>query len=227
MTAIRTIDGDAVHTPADIEVRKADASDIDGLAGVLARAFDEDPVVTWFLREDAGRADAFQTFFAMAVRALTLPHDEVYTTADHLGAALWAPPGSWELGPDEVEELLPDLEAVFGPDKLDRSLRGMEAMDAHHPDEPHFYLLFLGVEPAMHSRGIGSALLRTVLRRCDEAGLPAYLEATSPRNVALYERHGFVVTDTLPLPDGGPPLWPMWRSVEGSTTSPTQTGSTR
>jgi hypothetical protein len=59
--------------------------------------------------------------------------------------------------------------------------------------------------------GFGAALLRPMLERCDADGVPAYLEATSPRNRALYERHGFEVTEELKLPAGGPPIWLMWR----------------
>lgn len=197
--------------PADVVVRKAGTDDVATIVEVLARAFDEDPVINWFVRQDAERAQAFARFFEIGTRLLTLPSGEVYTTAEGTGAALWAPPGTWELGPDDVEHLLPDFAAVFGEDKLERSLEGMAAMDAAHPREPHFYLLLLGVIPALHGRGIGGELLQTVLRRCDAEGLPAYLEATNPRNVALYERHGFDVTDVLPLPDSGPPLWLMWR----------------
>ena len=40
--------------------------------------------------------------------------------------------------------------------------------------------------------------------------MPAYHEASSPRNRALYERHGYVTQGEFTLPDG-PPLWPMWR----------------
>ena len=42
-------------------------------------------------------------------------------------------------------------------------------------------------------------------------GLHAYHEATTPRNRALYERHGYVHQGEFVLPDGGPPLWRMWR----------------
>ena len=41
--------------------------------------------------------------------------------------------------------------------------------------------------------------------------MPAYLEASSPRNRALYERHGFAVTEEFFLGKGSPPLWRMWR----------------
>jgi ribosomal protein S18 acetylase RimI-like enzyme len=65
--------------------------------------------------------------------------------------------------------------------------------------------------PEHQGEGIGSAMLRVALARCDEAGEPAYLEATSEDNRRLYERHGFRVTRELLLPDG-PSLWAMWRA---------------
>jgi hypothetical protein len=49
-----------------------------------------------------------------------------------------------------------------------------------------------------------------VLDIADAAGEPAYLEATSSRSRALYERHGFEVTRELRCGDS-PPLWAMWR----------------
>ncbi len=41
--------------------------------------------------------------------------------------------------------------------------------------------------------------------------MPAYHEATTLRNRALYERHGYVNQGEIALPDGGPTLWRMWR----------------
>jgi GNAT superfamily N-acetyltransferase len=58
--------------------------------------------------------------------------------------------------------------------------------------------------------GLGGALRAPILARCDRDGVPAYLEATSDRNRALYERHGFRVRGAIPLPDG-PRVWAMWR----------------
>lgn len=83
-------------------------------------------------------------------------------------------------------------------------------LDEHHPQDPHEYLWFLGVVPAAQGHGIGSALMAPVLERADRAGAPAYLEATSPRNRALYERHGFEPGPAIAV-GAGPPMWPMWR----------------
>jgi hypothetical protein len=56
---------------------------------------------------------------------------------------------------------------------------------------------------------LGSALLAQVLAGVDADGMPAYLESSSERNLALYGRHGFEVTSEVVIP-GGPRIWPMW-----------------
>ena len=84
-------------------------------------------------------------------------------------------------------------------------------MEAQFPEAPHWHLPFLGVSPEHQGHGLGSALMRPILERCDRERIPAYLEASTPRNRALYLRHGFVVLNEMRLPDGGPPLWRMWR----------------
>lgn len=55
------------------------------------------------------------------------------------------------------------------------------------------------------------ANLEPVLRRCDEGGVPAYVESSSERNLTLYERHGFRVTDAIRVPRG-PCVWSLWRA---------------
>ena len=42
-------------------------------------------------------------------------------------------------------------------------------------------------------RGLAPRCCGRSLARCDEAGLPAYLESSNPRNRPLYQRHGFEV----------------------------------
>jgi GNAT superfamily N-acetyltransferase len=83
-------------------------------------------------------------------------------------------------------------------------------MGAYHPEVPHWYLPLIGTDPARQSQGYGSALLRHALAICDAAMLPAYLEATSPRNVPFYQRHGFEALGTIQVADS-PPITPMLR----------------
>jgi GNAT superfamily N-acetyltransferase len=83
-------------------------------------------------------------------------------------------------------------------------------MEHRHLREPHYYIPYVGVAPQAQGKGLGSVLLHATFDRCDRDGLPAYLEATSRRNVALYERLGFEHVGEFNL-GSSPPLWPMRR----------------
>jgi ribosomal protein S18 acetylase RimI-like enzyme len=122
------------------------------------------------------------------------------------GAALWLPPGQH---PDD--EALTDLIKRSVPaEAQEQVLRVVEQMAQHHPDGPHWHLALIGVEPAEHRRGHGSALLRYALDAVDANRLPAYLESSNPENIPLYQRHGFEVLGTVQA-GSSPPITPMLR----------------
>jgi GNAT superfamily N-acetyltransferase len=196
-------------------VRKATTADVPGVARALARAFYDDPVMSWFFRDDKRRMNQLERGFALFMRNVYLQHDECYTTEELAGGALWAPPGKWHLGLLAQLRLLPGMTAAVGRD-LPRLLRGLAFIESKHPREPHFYLGVLGVEPRWQGKGIGAALMRPVLERCDRDGVPAYLEASTPRNRALYLRNGFEVVEEVRFPREGPPAWRMWRAPVSS-----------
>jgi ribosomal protein S18 acetylase RimI-like enzyme len=195
-----------VTTPA---IRKADRADVSALASALARAFDDDPVMAWLFPDPAGRKRTLPRFFSAHLTKIVLPHGEVYTTGDVAGGALWEPPGKWRLGMRGQLRMLPNFIRLFGR-RLGVASRGLNLVEALHPQEPHWYLAVLGTDPARQGHGIGSALMIPVLEHCDREGMPAYLESSKESNIAFYSRHGFKVTGEIRLP-GGPLVWPMWR----------------
>lgn len=181
-----------------------------GVARALAAAFYDDPPTSWVLRDDATRLRLLERGFGLFLRRVWLAHDECYTTDALSGAAVWVPPEKWKLGPLAELALLPSMALLYGR-LLPRVLRALGELEANHPSERHCYLPYVGVVPDAQGRGLGTALIAPVLERCDREDLPAYLEASTPRNRALYERLGFEVTEQLHLLGGGPPLWRMWR----------------
>lgn len=190
--------------PARRRPRKARAADLPGLSQALAAAFFDDPVFCWAIPDAERRREIQLAFFATVTEAY-LPHDELYATEDLVAGAVWAPPGA----EDDGDQLMGALGEVLG-EYAPRAFQAFELMEEQHPDDPHHYLFFLGTRPEWQSRGIGSALMRPVLERCDRERIPAYLEATSERNRGLYLRHGFELVGEIRLPDG-PSMWPMWR----------------
>ncbi len=184
------------------------------MAASLSRAFFDDPAFTWVLRGDERRLRALRAGFELFLARVWLAHGHTYTTAATAGAAVWEPPGHWRHGVGEQLRLLPAVLAAFRR-HTPRAVRSLAVLEAGHPDEherpPHYYLAFLGVDPLWQGRGLGSALLAPVLARCDAERTGAYLEASTPRNRALYERHGFAATNEFRLGRGAPPQWRMWR----------------
>jgi GNAT superfamily N-acetyltransferase len=196
------------------DVRKLKGAEVPRIAASLARAFWDDPVMSWVFPRDEERLSRLERGFSLYLRRIWLRQDECYATDRLFGAALWLPPGKWHLGPFEQMRLLPPMVNAVGRN-LPRLLRVLTMMEKKHPHEPeHYYLAVLGVEPERQGRGFGSALMQPVLQRCDREGVHAYLESSKERNCVLYQRHGFEIVEELRLPDGGPPLWPMWREPQ-------------
>jgi ribosomal protein S18 acetylase RimI-like enzyme len=180
---------------------------LDEAVGTLAVAFAADPVIRWLLPDGARYVTHFPRLLRL-VGDVSAGAGAVDTMGNGAGAALWIAPGT-RLPEEEFAGLLrQSVEAT----RLDDAFALLEQMDQYHPEQPHWYLPFIGVDPLHQGRGHGSALLRTSLARCERDGLPAYLEASSPRNRALYERHGFDVVAEVRVADC-PPLWPMWRAA--------------
>lgn len=197
--------------PAINVVRAATREDAEVAVITLSRAFEHDPPLDWLVRDDDQRRDALEAFFRLAFDELTFPHGCVEISEDLSGVALWTPPGAWQLGWRRQLALLPTLLRVLGWRHLLRGQQAATVLERAHPRPPHYYLFGLGVDPARQNQGIGAALLRSRLDRCDDEGAAAYLEASTASSRRLYERWGFVAREPLLLGAGAPPVWPMWR----------------
>jgi GNAT superfamily N-acetyltransferase len=199
------------------EIRKATRDDVPELGRTMARAFYDDPALSW-ATPNADRRERFgPRYFELLIGRIYLPKGEVHMTDDGKAAALWAPPEKWQSPASASLPLLPVMLRSCGR-SLPLAMKMLSTMEARHKaqDEPHYYLPFIGTDPDHRGKGHGTALLADMLRRCDDEGVPAYLESTSIRNQALYHRHGFEILEEMHWPKGGPPWWPMWRDPQGA-----------
>jgi ribosomal protein S18 acetylase RimI-like enzyme len=195
-----------------LEIIPATTADHSVLVVALANAFEADPVVNWVLRKDERRRRGLECLYETALSTYH-PLGMVFTTADKHGAALWAPPGKWQLGLLRQILLIPTMVTVGGIGRIGVCAAALGAMDRMHPTAPHLYLYQLGVDPAFQGRGHGAALVRHGLAFADERHLPAYLETGNDKNLGFYRHLGFEVTDTITIGIGAPPLWLMWRDA--------------
>jgi ribosomal protein S18 acetylase RimI-like enzyme len=192
-----------------IAVRRALPSDAPIVAGALARAFEDDPLMMWLVPDAGCRLRLTTGMFLANLKVLALPAGETYTTEHRWGAALWMPPGRWRPRRLEQLRLLPSTIRLVGR-RLGKVASALRAVEQRHPDEPHWYLQSVGIDPAHQGQGAGHAVLAPVLHRCDATRAAAYLESSNERNLAFYEAAGFAPLAPVALPDG-PTVWPMWR----------------
>ena len=196
-----------------IDVRLATKDDLRAMCATLGRAFFDDPVQLFLFPDEARRLKKVERLFGTFLKAHYLKQGSTVTTAGVTGVSMWAPPGHATFSPLEIlSQAVPMLQS-FGL-KVQQALKVLDTIEKRHPTEPHWYLGVLGTDPASQGLGIGAALLQPILTRCDEEGLPAYLESSKDRNVPYYRRFGFEVTEEIPLPNGGPSVWGMWRAPQ-------------
>jgi len=177
---------------------------------VLARAFYDDPAMSWTFPSDRKRLAQAERFWAIRLRYMA-PQEEVYVTDDLAGAAVWTLPDRWHVSWRETGEL---ARMMLTP-RLPMLFSGLQRLEKSHPHEPHsFYLAVLGTDPPRQGEGVGSVLIQPVLELCDRDCVPAYLESSKERNIDFYSRFGFRVVSEVQLPRG-PRMWPMWRDPAG------------
>jgi ribosomal protein S18 acetylase RimI-like enzyme len=195
----------AMNSMEKMPVKTATVSDQDRAIAAVVLGFSADPVARWSYPEPHD----YLSFFPRVVKSFggnAFEHGTGYYIENFLGAALWLPP---DVEPRE-EEMMALLQTTIAEQRQEEVFSLLEQMGSYHPSEPHWYLPLIGVDPTQQGKGYGSALMAHALIQCDRDKKPAYLESTNPRNVPLYQRHGFEVLGTIQV-GSSPPVFPMLR----------------
>lgn len=191
-------------------IRIADQPDIPRLATTLARTFTAYPWTDWIVPAES-HFRRLVALFALDLTELGLPGGEVWTTDDSVAGAVWLPPDfAWPSGNARARHNAATADLLG--DHLARANAADALLAQHRPQVPHWNLATMGTHPDWQRQGLGSAVLAPVLARCDTDAVPAYTETSTTENVAFYRRQGFDVTAEVAMPEGGPPVWTMWRN---------------
>lgn len=185
-----------------MNLRMADAHDLAAAADTLALAFEHYSWTRHVIPEDgyAERLRALQLLYLEYAHG----HGIVAVIGDCDGVIALLPPSAPEPAPELVEQIV----ALHG-DRIDR-------LDHSEPPVDAWRLETIGVRPGCQGRGRASALLVFALREVTRRGGDRIvLDTSDPRNVRLYERHGFRVTGHTDIADGLT-VWKMSTFTETS-----------
>lgn len=190
------------------EVRAAATSERDEVLNTITLGFSADPVARWIWPDARTYLEAMPRF-AAAFGGRAVDAGTAFVTEGFCAASLWLQPGNEPDG-DTIENILAETVRPEISDDLDIMFA---QMDAYHPDRPHWYLPMIAADPHFIGKGHGAAILKHVLRTCDQSGMLAYLESSNPRNISLYLRFGFETIGEI-APGDAPPMYPMLRQPQ-------------
>lgn len=197
------------------DVVELSGDDIPAAGRVLARALFDDALARHMYPEDDDRRRHTPWHFSALARYGKLFGRVLTTPGEPKGVAIWFPPGEADMTETRLEAAGLDASpAMLGEAAFSRFATAMAQIEPFRERDmtgPHWYLALLGVDPGHAGQGIGSALLKPVLRRADSDGLPCYLETAEERNVGFYRKHGFETLRSGTVSGIGIPYWTMSR----------------
>lgn len=195
-------------TMGELAIRRGGWDDERRLGALLAVSFAADPFVRWLMPDASTFIDDSRKHPRRAYSA-AFDAGTVWVIGDFAGAALWIPPGAKSDRSEEIEQSKQSeygTTGSFPPDYAELLQRSA----AYCPEEPHWYLGIIAVDPFHRGKGLGGRLMEHGLKIVDRDRLPAYLESTSAANLTLYRRAGFEILAEVRVGDA-PPRYPMLR----------------
>jgi ribosomal protein S18 acetylase RimI-like enzyme len=165
---------------------------------ILTKSFYTNSSVNYVIRQDAKRRERIRGLMEYSLMMCTA-FGEVWLSDDEKACSLILLPDRKKI---TLRTILWDIKLAFyvtSFSNVKKILKRESMIKANHPKEPFCYLWFIGVEPEYQAKGIGSSLLKSIIKRFDEAGRPIYLETSVESNLSWYKKFGFEVFHTLQL----------------------------
>ena len=186
-------------------------------AEVLVRAFWNHPPLQYYFPDEAERERIAPYFFSLSVLNV-LRYGEVHATSPDLeGIALWLPSDSYPVTVWRLLRSVPPSEILsfgrYGGSRMRELGQYIDEVHGRLAPFKHWFLQAIGVDPQFQGQGHAGKLLRRMLTRIDEAGLPCYLETLEEQNVGLYEHFGFAVAEESAIPGTSLTNWAMLREA--------------
>lgn len=201
-------------------LKRLNEDQIEEASGVLARAFQDDPLFAYLYPDPIERKIRSVTYCEFVILNGILYLDVYITSNDIEGIALWRAYNikdqKIEIQSKEIKRRMRKVKRESFSDRLFNERYGVftevtSFFENKHANFPHWELFIIGVDPIHQGKGYASKLLRMKLAEIDKQNLPCYLHTENERNIKLYEHFGFEIVDHASIPNSELKAWAMIR----------------
>jgi len=182
--------------PPDIQVTELAPADVPAAGALLGRAYRDNPLTIALFGNDADLRERINgVAFAMRVKAMKPPALAVKDGGRLVGVCGFDPPGGTPI-PSEDRRAMMVAWSEVGPDVGPTLMRMLQEWGRRAPREPHWNLGPVGVAADMQGKGMAKAMLQRFCEMMDAEKAIAFLETDLAVNARLYEKFGFVTTES-------------------------------
>jgi len=198
------------------DLHKLQKKDMPEAGSILADAFQHYPVWNKLFEGESKIEKKYCAFFEAPLR-FCLKYGEVYATSENFeGIAAWVPGDQadmtfWRMIRSGALKSAMKMGANIGK-KMKLIMKSLpEDRKENMGEVQYIYFLLIGVAAIFQGKGFGGKLLRALIEKSEQLGIPLYLETETEDNVKMYKRFGFKVMKKITLPVINLPMWEMVR----------------
>ena len=177
---------------------RADYKDKEFIVDILTSSFADNKSVNYIIKQDSKRMERIRNLMDYSFEVCYMFGD-VFLSDNRKGCALIVIP---EKKKSTLKSILLDVKLILKSTGLSNVKRAMDRegkIKKLQPQEPTYYLWFIGVDPKEQNKGTGSTLLREVIKQGELKNRPVTLETSTLKNIPWYEKFGFKVYNELDL----------------------------
>ncbi|WP_062053000.1 GNAT family N-acetyltransferase [Aquimarina longa] len=177
-------------------MREATSNDKKRIIDIISTSFDKNKSINYVVKQDKKRGQRIRSlieysfFYGMEFGKVFISNDDKATCIIiHSNKKRGT-----------LKSILWDLKLVIkciGIKRVPAVMKRENLVKKNHPKEDFIHLWYIGVDPKYQNQGIGSDLLKEVLK--EYSSKPYYLETSTLSNLPFYKKFGFNVINKIDL----------------------------
>ncbi|MBN8836147.1 MAG: GNAT family N-acetyltransferase [Sphingobacteriia bacterium] len=177
-------------------MQRATVAEKEIIVDILTCSFADNQSINYTIKQDERKEQRIRKLMEYSFDVCSMFGD-IFISDDRMGCALVVMPDKKKTTFTSIWLDIKLLFAAVGIANAKRAITREAAINKIHPDEPLYYLWFIGVHPSGQGNGVGSSLLNNVVQEGRNKQRTVCLETSTLKNIPWYEKHGFKIYQEL------------------------------